>query len=141
MGGLAYATSATVIYACAIVYHLSTLDDDGPRDGYAYQYLSSQTFHGGRCAPETMHAVSRITEEGEAAVIGVLCGRVVITSETLEESAYVEFLLVWPVRRAFLGKRLFQRDRRIQHGFERVVKYMRHLGLVRLQLVQEGEVA
>ena len=31
-----------------------------------------------------MHAVSRIAKEGEAAVIGVLCGRVVSTSETLE---------------------------------------------------------
>ena len=88
-----------------------------------------------------MHAVSRITEEGESAVIGILCGRVIITSETLEGSAYVEFLLVRPVRRAFLDKRLFQRDRGVQHGFERVIKYMRHFGLVRLQLVQEGEVA
>ena len=45
-----------------------------------------------------MHAVSRITEESEAAVIGVLCGQVDIKSGALEGSAYVEFFFVRPVR-------------------------------------------
>lgn len=141
MGGLAYATSATVIYAYAIVHRLSAWENEGARIGRAYEYFSGQSLHGGRCAPETVHTVSCVAEESEAAVVGVLYRRVVIRSGTLERSAYVNFFLIRPVRRPFLDKRFFQCDCRVQHSFERVVKDVRHFGLVRMQLVQQGKVA